>query len=227
MKARELCALIDHLAVNRTQKFALLTAKRLLADIEKINETNEAISESYHEVASRRTCLLSEKNRTARIYCKGYQPSGFAGKIIVWFSNSRGLIPTSHVSFIYGKENDSGEVRPWETEARSKEGVVEHWHNPKYRTGQYYYMDVTKKEFDIMIKSAQSIIGCDYDKPGICGMVSRSRREDPDKWFCSESLSWIVAQANRWLSRKPHFKMTPYDCVTSNEITPCSCPDEW
>jgi hypothetical protein len=60
-----------------------------------------------------------------------------------------------------------------------------------------------------MLLAAHSVDGAGYDFTGIWGFVRRAKRENPDKWFCSEVASWVCAQGEVLLQRLPFFKQSP------------------
>ena len=156
---------------------------------------------------------------TRRVYVMGYYPKNFFGRFEVWFCNAIGRDAASHVSFLFPKSTDIGAQVLTEIEAITPV-IVEHPFRPKTSKGLMYYCDVTEQEFRTMVNVARSLVGRDYDKPGILGFVTRSRKQDPTKWFCSELVSHVFKMGGHPLSRKPDWKMTPFDVVTSEILTP-------
>ena len=203
------------------QKIAAKNKKCPCAELLHEKKTNDALSETYHQLARECELLmakLGDRRAVRRVFYKCYNPTSLIGKIINRFSFGQNI---SHVSFIFPRPGKEAFVL-WEVEALSKEGVVGHEHHPDQREGDYRYIDVTLEDYRKMMAAALSIVGKKYDKPGIWGMLVRKRREDPDKWFCSEALSWITKQGNNPLTHKPDYTVDPNDCWASTTGTPCT-----
>lgn len=217
-------------ALDRAQEHIDLQAARIkelegrcpCEKVTRLVQTNSGLSDAIHQMANECEKLRAEQGDARglrRVYTKEYYAKGRMGRLIARFTNSGNV---SHVpTLIYGKTVDVGKKELWEIEADGKEGVIGHAHDKTARAGSYYYADVTLEQFKMLVAAAESLVGSEYDKPGILGFVTRKRMEDPYKWFCSESQAWVMRQAGLELSRKPAWKMTPYDCVSSIRWTPC------
>lgn len=154
-----------------------------------------------------------------RVYWKCYHPQNRVGRIIDWFTNGEN---TSHVSLVFPRRMSDWSYVLWEVEADSKEGVIGHKHSVWKREGEYRYVDLYEYEYRILLATALGMVGKQYDKPGILGFVTRTRREDPNRWFCSELVAYIMRKAGHQLSYKPSWKVTPADCWASVAGTPCT-----
>lgn len=156
-----------------------------------------------------------------RLYMKAYRADSAIGRIIAKFTFNR-KSKICHVStLIYSKQTDIGRIELFEIEATSRDNVHEHVHDKDARDGDYFYMDVTLEQFRHIVARAKSIVGCKYDRIGNLGFVTRTRIENPYKWFCSESQAWVF-ETDAPISRMPAYKHTPYGCSTSIAWTPCS-----
>ena len=156
---------------------------------------------------------------SVRVYWKCYHPQNWAGRFIDWFTHGEN---TSHVSIIFPKMLNETSFVLWEVEADSKKGVIGHRHNVWDRDGEYRYVDLMEYEYRILGATALKLVGKKYDKPGIIGFVTRTRREDPARWFCSELVAHVLRKAGKPLSYKPSWKVTPTDCWASVAGTPCT-----
>lgn len=188
----------------------------------RLVDTNGCLSDAMHQMAGECERLRAERGDPRgirRVYTKGYHAKGGMGRLISWFNNSGGI---SHVpTLIYPKTVDVGRKVLWEIEADSKSGVIGHEHDKEARSGDYYYCEATIEQFRKLVSVAEGLVGRRYDKPGILGFVTRKRMEDPGRWFCSESQAYVMERGGLPLSRRPAWKTTPYDCVSSIRWTPC------
>ena len=189
---------------------------------ELLNEkrANADMSAAYHQLANeceKMMAQLGNRRGMRRVFYKCYFSQNRTGRFISWFNNG----PISHVSFIFPKATDVGKTMLWEIEADSKAGVIEHPHDVDTRKGDYRYIDCTIEECRKMSAFAMSLVGKKYDKPGILGFVTRTRMEDPDKWFCSELLAAVTASGDHPLSYRHPATVNPTDCWASVGGTPC------
>jgi hypothetical protein len=67
---------------------------------------------------------------------------------------------------------------------------------------------------------ARQLLGCKYDWSGIWGFLRRKKRENPDKWFCSELVAHVLSIAGRNPLRLPAWKISPVMLCASPVLKP-------
>lgn len=188
----------------------------------RVTEANNSLSDSLHQLAhecEKLRALQGDSRGIRRVYVKGYFAKNRIGRLIRWHTYAE---RTSHVSVIFPKPVDLGRMELYEVEADGKLGVIGHPHDKDARAGDYYYCDMTIEQYRAFVGIALSLVGKEYDRAGIKAFIFRSRRHDPDKWFCSELDGHCFRQVDLPLSRKPDYVLSPYDVITSIRLTPCS-----
>ena len=147
-----------------------------------------------------------------RVYVRGYRVGkGRIGRFIGWFSF--GLY--KHVSLIFVPETDDA----FEFESTMKHGV--HFSSPEVNTNTAYFLiPCSSERAEGMLKAAHCIDGAKYDRMGIWGFVRRKKRENPDKWFCSEAVAYVLDAAGVTLMRLPFWKQSPVMVCSSVAISP-------
>jgi hypothetical protein len=126
---------------------------------------------------------------------------GFVGRFIGRFT--WGLY--KHISgyFIF----EDGSKRGFQS--NSKHGC--HFFDVDEERGNIHEFDVyaTAEEFEAMYERALDIEGCGYDFGGIWGFVRRAKRENPNKFFCSEAWADILDCGDVTLLNLDFFKISP------------------
>lgn len=134
-----------------------------------------------------------------RLLIRGYTSAGFAGKLIKWFTFGN----ISHVSLVF--EYDDRD--PLEFESIQGKGVCHH----APRQDQAYFAFVVpldKEQVKDVYFVALQVKG-KYDWAGIWGFMRRKLVHNPEKWFCSEYVAYILWKAQYKLSRREPYRETP------------------
>jgi hypothetical protein len=134
-----------------------------------------------------------------RLIIRGYTGAGFAGGLIKWFTF--GTI--SHVSFVFEFEKHP----PEEFESIQGKGV--NHHAPvEGKAFAAFLVPLTPDELESAYEQCLFIKG-KYDWAGIWGFMRRKRTHNPNKWFCSEYIAYVLWKARYPLSRRDPYKETP------------------
>lgn len=142
--------------------------------------------------------------KIVNVYLRGYKGTEAASGLIIWFT--RGIYSHNSMVFVF---DDGSEI---ELESLMKSGVIEH--EPRTR------LDAEFDEFLIPMTQQQAQYayqmfhifaeqGAKYDKTGAFGFLTRRKKPDYTKWFCSEVAAYVCLKAGWPLSRRPPFKETP------------------
>ena len=127
---------------------------------------------------------------------------GKIGRIIGRFTWGR----FKHGSMAFVEEN--GDIRGFESNARDGCHFFDWEDLPNTVLRQ---VPCTNEQAYAMLARAKEIDGCGYDHWGIYGFVVRKKRENPDRFFCTEAVSdvtWAKGGGVR-LQRMPHYKHSP------------------
>lgn len=144
-----------------------------------------------------------------KLYVAGYRGKGFGGALIKRFTFG----DYSHVSFVF--EYPDGALE--EIESIQGKGV----HSQEFEKTDkcdLFLVECTDEQIEAVYDAANSLIGCKYDWTGIWGFFVRKKRENPNKWFCSELVSHCLAQAGIILQNLPSFKQNPVIVCASTVI---------
>lgn len=135
-----------------------------------------------------------------KIQIAGYKGKGTGGAFIKRFTFGK----YSHVSLVF--THDDGYVE--EIESIQGEGV----HSKIFSMDEnpdMFYVPCTKKQAHDVYREATRLVGCKYDWAGIWGFVTRKKKENPDKWFCSELVAHCLKEADIVLHNLPAWKQSP------------------
>ena len=151
-----------------------------------------------------------------KVYVRGYRiGKGRIGRFIGWFTF--GLY--KHVSIIFVW--DTGRTEEFESTARH--GV--HFSKVEENTNtDYFYASCTHEQGYSMLAAAMKISGAKYDRMGIWGFVRRKKRENPNRWFCSEAAAYVLDAGGVTLMRLPFWKQSPVMTCSSIAIVPIDDP---
>jgi hypothetical protein len=147
-----------------------------------------------------------------RVYVQGhFVGEGIVGKFIGWFNWGN----KKHVSMVFvGNGNVSSQF-----ESTSKNGV----HFSRYQKSdkcQLYYVIASEQQKLNMLEEARKLAGAKYDHAGIWGFVRRKKKQNPDKWFCSELVAHVLKVGGVELHRLPSWKQSPTLVCASVVIKP-------
>ncbi|NOQ30267.1 MAG: hypothetical protein GQ570_03995 [Helicobacteraceae bacterium] len=67
--------------------------------------------------------------------------------------------------------------------------------------------------------SALSLVGSGYDWMGILGIVSRTRVQNKNKFFCSEFVAHVLLENGVGLFNQPLHRITPRDLISSTKLS--------
>ena len=145
------------------------------------------------------------------LYVCGYKGKGAGAGFIRWFTFGK----FCHVSLVF----DKGFATPTEIESIQGTGVHQQDFNV---SGSYELFKVhcTEEQARIAFALARTKVGKKYDWFGIWSFVRRKSRQDPDKWFCSELVFWVLLKIGILLLRKKHWEVDPDMLCSSTVITP-------
>lgn len=126
---------------------------------------------------------------------------GLIGKFIGWFTF--GLY--KHISGYFVFEDGSTKG----FQSNSKRGC--HFFDVDKDRGKIHTFNVpgTPEMFQKMAERATELDGGGYDHLGIWGFVRRAKRENPNKWFCSEAWADILGSGGVVLLNLPFYKISP------------------
>lgn len=72
-----------------------------------------------------------------------------------------------------------------------------------------YYIDLPGNIKRKILADIKAQIGKKYDYRGVIGFLSRSKAEDPNRWFCSELIFEIFRRNGVVLLNAPSYKVSP------------------
>lgn len=133
------------------------------------------------------------------------------GAAIKWFSF--GLF--SHVSLVFSHPDGAME------EIESIQGKGVHT-QPFVPDPNIILFDVPAAPDDAraIYNEATTLIGRKYDWAGIWGFMRRRKRENPNRWFCSELVAHCLLKGNIEIQRLPPWKQSPVITCASPVLTP-------
>lgn len=136
---------------------------------------------------------------------------GFIGRVIGRFSYGK----YKHISGYFTFEDG----HKLGFQSNSKHGC--HFFEVDEERGQLDEFTVpgTPEQFKRMYDRAKEIDGSGYDGAGIWGFVVRAKRENPDKFFCSEAWADLLANGDVILLNLPAYKINPVLFCASTVIT--------
>ena len=124
-------------------------------------------------------------NKTETIYIAFYKAFGkrtteFHRRAIAWWTNG----VYSHVELILKKDGRWCQCTgsPTDGKVRCEPHIFDE------ETWDYVKLNITQEQLKILIEFYKEIDGKKYDWPGILGFVFKNR-DNPDHWFCSESVT--------------------------------------
>jgi len=134
---------------------------------------------------------------------RGYKKTGWGSWAIKWFTFGS----YSHVSLVFNMG------KPIEIEAIQGKGVIEHHPND----GDYdeYEVPITSEQVKAAYSVARGLVGAKYDWRGIRSFIRRKDRNNPDKWFCSELVAYVLSCVSYPLSRREPYRESPDDVMCS------------
>lgn len=149
-----------------------------------------------------------------RVYIRAHRvDDGFIGRIIGRFTWGR----YKHISMAFVEEN--GNIRGFQS--NSKSGV--HFFDLDTVAGDgvdIFRVECNDEQAYQILNSAKSVDGSGYDHAGLWSFFVRKKRENPDKWFCSEVAAWVCYSGGVPLQRLPAWKQSPMIVAASVAIDP-------
>ena len=145
-----------------------------------------------------------------RLFIRGYRGAGFGGRFIMRFTFGG----FSHVSLVF-KHTD---LPATEIQSIQGRGVYEEDFIDKPDT-VLYAVPCNTDQFNEAYELAKSLCGCKYDWAGIFGFMLRKKKENPDKWFCSELVAYVLLKVGIILQRLPPWKQSPVIVCASPTTT--------
>ncbi len=137
------------------------------------------------------------------IYVLGYQGKSIISKLIRWQTRSK----YSHVSI---------EVDGFNYEAWNNGVVRRQWHEGHTDGTKVDVFRLQKGIVNgLLLKALKAQLGKKYDYKSIARFLSRRKVQLDNKWFCSELVSWSLAQSGLMLQIIPHSYITPRDVCMS------------
>jgi len=143
-----------------------------------------------------------------RLVIRGYTGAGFGAGLIKWFTFG----DISHVSLVF----EFADHAPEEFESIQGKGVC---HHPPTEDRAFLAFEVPlmhDQAGDVYFL-AQQVKGR-YDWAGIWGFMQRRKTQNPDKWFCSEYVAYLLWKAKYPLSRRDPYRETPSNVCESLRI---------
>ncbi len=150
------------------------------------------------------------RKTSMKCYVAGYLAAGFGGGLIKWFTFG----PYSHVSLLFA----DGE-RIEEFESIQGQGVHARAFTPRAKKRELFTFPQTEAQARCIHDEARRLLGCKYDWAGIWGFMRRRKRENPDKWFCSEYVAQCLAGGGVVAQNLPPWKQSPVIQLASPVFT--------
>lgn len=147
-----------------------------------------------------------------KLYIAGYKGAGFGGGLIKWFTFGG----YSHVSLVFvGSAMGNLEIDALQGKGVScrVDGQIK---NPR----DLFEVSADADRVQSIYATAQTLCGRKYDWRGIYGFLRRKKRENPNKWFCSELVAHCLKENGIELLRLPAWKQTPVMVCSSLQIKP-------
>lgn len=134
------------------------------------------------------------------IHVRCYNGKGGFSNLIKWFTFGS----FSHVSLILTLNDNSIK----ECEAREGRGVQVK--DPEL-FGDFVdlFVPITEDQRIGVYNLFCDLLGADYDWKGIWGFMRRRDRNNPDKWFCSELVAYLLLKVGYPISRREPYQETP------------------
>lgn len=90
---------------------------------------------------------------------------------------------------------------------------------------EFYYIEVTDNQYDIIMKTAREQLGKKYDIWALVGNMFRRNWQQTDKWFCSELIVYCFTKSGYMLTYSKSNRVTPADLIKNPILTPCLSSD--
>lgn len=144
--------------------------------------------------------------KTGRILL--HRGTGLLSQFIRW----RTWADTAHVSLLYPPRTEDPKTH-WAIESQYGFGVREVAHVSLCAMRVMKLKPGIGCDWQAVYRAAQSQLGKRYDTRGALKFITRTSASDNDRWFCSELVSWAMAQGGVYLFGKdfPHTKVAPGD----------------
>lgn len=136
--------------------------------------------------------LINMKNIYVR-FSANYLPLSWAIRARTWSKYS-------HVDFVLPEGKFLGAIPTG--------GVCVHEH--KYPIEDYFKLEVTEEQFDLIMGNAWGQLGKPYDFMGIFGFALNRDWQEDDNWFCSEFLAGSIQPVIK-LFNEEAYKIAPRD----------------
>ena len=133
-----------------------------------------------------------------KIFVAGYKGAGLGGRFIKWFTFGG----YSHVSLVF----DFGNKRLLEIDALQGRGVTQRLFGALAGNCDLYSIEADEKTAAAIYRAACSLKGSKYDWAGIWGFLRRGKRQNPEKWFCSELVAHCLTISGVEALRLPAWK---------------------
>jgi len=140
-----------------------------------------------------------------QVYLLGYKGIGTGASVIKWFGHGS----YSHVSLLFIEK-----VSHYAEEWQSIQGEGVYGRSFEYTRDRYVHdFDIFKPigthNVEAILDEAIALDGTKYDWGGIWGFFVRKKRENPNKWFCSEYTAHCFQNGGFEIMRLPHYKQFP------------------
>ena len=147
-----------------------------------------------------------------RVFVAGYKGAGLGGGFIKWFTFGG----FSHVSLVF----DFGDGGMLEIDALQNRGVTQRIFGQLAGDCQLFQVPCTGDQAGQIYTAACKLKGCKYDWAGIYGFLRRKKRQNPNKWFCSELAAHCLELAGIQAQRLPAWKISPVMLCASPILKP-------
>lgn len=154
-----------------------------------------------------------------RVYVAGYKGAGAAGGLIRWYTFGG----YSHVSLVF----DHGEAGVEEIDAMQLRGVTSRVFGELAGAVDLFHVPCGEQRAAVVYAAARELLGMGYDWTGLWSFLRRRKRENPNRWFCSELVAWCLLQAGIVLQRLPVWKHSPVLVCASVTLRRASAPRHW
>jgi uncharacterized protein YycO len=137
--------------------------------------------------------------KTISCHVRGYKGQGFGSGFIRRFTFGE----YSHVSFVFDLGHKVEEV-----ESIQGKGLIAH---PPITDKAFdeFFVPLSYEQIVEAHSIACSLIGAKYDWRGVINFVRRKKTHNPDKWFCSELVAFVLHKVGYDVSRREPYRETP------------------
>lgn len=147
-----------------------------------------------------------------KVYIRGHKPEkGIVGNFIAFYTFGQ----YKHISMVF--EHNDGALQGFQSNA----GIGVHFFETETigaPNADVMEVPITPEQAAKMHFLATGLNGAKYDYLGNYGFIRRAKRENPDRWFCSEVAAWLCEQINYPLLRMAPWRQHPVVLMASYRL---------